>query len=288
MTRLAALALIPALATSPTLAAQTAQTAQTASATVVAPPAPIVADDVDARETRESLTELLRALPPAIREALRHDPTLLGRADYLAPYPRLAAFLTQHPEVLRSPAYFLGAPSTDDGDPGARAMRMSQEMLEGVGGFIFFLTFAAFLAWVVRTVIDHRRWLRLSKVQVDVHSKLLDRMSSHDDLLAYIQSPSGRRFLDSAPLEVDGQPRPTAAALTRVIWSVQAGVVLTAVGLGFWRLGRSVLPDAAPGFAVISTLALALGVGFIVSAGVSYLISTRHGLIDAETRAQHE
>ena len=73
-----------------------------------------------------------------------------------------------------------------------------------------------------------------------------------------------------------------------MIWSVQAGVVLTAVGLGFWWLGRNVLTDAAQGFSVISTLALALGMGFIVSAGVSYLISTRHGLIGAEARAQHE
>ncbi len=48
------------------------------------------------------------------------------------------------------------------------------------------------------------------------------------------------------------------------------------------------LAEAAQGFAVISTLALALGVGFIVSAAVSYLISTRHGLIGAEARAQHE
>ena len=286
MTRLAAFALIPALATSPALAAQTTPTPIVAVAPVAA--APVVSDDADAHETRIRLMEILRGLPPAIREVLRHDPSLLGRADYLTPYPKLAAFLTQHPEVLRSPAFFFGTPLTDDGDPGSRAMRMSQDVMEGVGGFIFFLSFAAFLAWIVRTVIDYRRWLRLSKVQVEVHSKLLDRMSSHDDLLAYIQSPSGRRFLDSAPIELDGQPRPTTAALTRVIWSVQAGVVLTAVGLGFWWLGRNVLTDAAQGFSVISTLALALGMGFIVSAGVSYLISTRHGLIGAEARAQHE
>ena len=31
-----------------------------------------------------------------------------------------------------------------------------------------------------------------------------------------------------------------------------------------------------------------LGAGFIVSAGASYVISTRHGLIGGEPRAQHE
>jgi hypothetical protein len=121
-----------------------------------------------------------------------------------------------------------------------------------------------------------------------VHTKVLDRMSSHDDLLAYIQSPAGRHFLESAPIALDGQPRPSAAALTRVLWSLQAGVVLTAVGIGFWVLGRTVLPEASTGFSIISTLALALGLGFVASAGVSYVVSTRHGLIGEEPRAQHE
>jgi hypothetical protein len=60
------------------------------------------------------------------------------------------------------------------------------------------------------------------------------------------------------------------------------------VGLGFWVLGRTSLAEAAQGLSIISTLALTLGFGFIVSAGVSYAISTRHGLIGGEARAQHE
>ena len=32
-------------------------------------------------------------------------------------------------------------------------------------------------------LVDHRRWLRQSKVQTEVHTKLLDRFTSNDDLL---------------------------------------------------------------------------------------------------------
>ena len=46
----------------------------------------------------------------------------------------------------------------------------------------------------------HRRWSRLSKIQTDVHNKLLDRFTSNEDLLAYIQTPVGRKFLESAPI----------------------------------------------------------------------------------------
>jgi hypothetical protein len=282
MMRLAAFALIPCLAASPMAAAQSAPPA-------VVTPAPVaVVDRPTANETRQDLQEILRELPPAVRTVLQHDPTLLTRADYLAPYPRLSAFLQAHPDVPLNPSYFLGAPFMDDTEPNGRAMRMAEEIVGGIGVFVIISAVISFFVWVVRTIIDHRRWLRLSKVQVEVHSKVLDRLSSHDDLLAYIQSPSGRRFLDSAPIEVGGAARPSTAALTRVVWSLQAGIVLCAVGLGFWVLGRTSLAEAAQGLSIISTLALALGLGFVVSAGVSYTISTRHGLIGSEPRAQHE
>lgn len=284
MTRLAALALIPCLAASPLAAAQPATPVATAPAHV----AVAVVDGPSASETRQDLQQILRELPPAVRTVLQHDPTLLTRADYLAPYPRLSAFLQAHPDVPLNPSFFLGTPFSDDTEPNGRAMRMAEEIIGGIGVFVIISAVISFFVWVVRTIIDHRRWLRLSKVQVEVHSKVLDRLSSHDDLLAYIQSPSGRRFLDSAPFEVGGPARPSSAALTRVVWSLQAGIVLCAVGVGFLVLGRTALSEAAQGLSIISTLALALGLGFVVSAGVSYTISTRHGLIGSEPRAQHE
>jgi hypothetical protein len=283
MTRLAALALIPCLAASPMAAAQS-----TTPAVVTPAPVAVLEDRVTANETRQDLQEILRELPPAVTAVLRHDPSLLTRTDYLAPYPRLATFLQAHPQVALNPAYFIGTPETGETEPNGRAMRMAEEVIGGIGVFVIIGSVISFFVWVVRTIVDHRRWLRLSKIQVEVHTKVLDRMSSHDDLLAYIQSPSGRRFLDSAPIEVGDAARPSSAALTRVVWSLQAGIVLCAVGLGFWVLGRTALAEAAQGLSIISTLALALGLGFVVSAGVSYTISTRHGLIGSEPRAQHE
>jgi hypothetical protein len=39
---------------------------------------------------------------------------------------------------------------------------------------------------------------------------------------------------------------------------------------------------------MLSTLALALGMGFLGSAAAAYVISLRHGLIGAEPRTTHE
>ena len=256
MTRLAALALIPCLAASPMAAAQS-----TTPAVVTPAPVAVLEDRVTANETRQDLQEILRELPPAVTAVLRHDPSLLTRTDYLAPYPRLATFLQAHPQVALNPAYFIGTPETGETEPNGRAMRMAEEVIGGIGVFVIIGSVISFFVWVVRTIVDHRRWLRLSKIQVEVHTKVLDRMSSHDDLLAYIQSPSGRRFLDSAPIEVGDAARPSSAALRRGVLSLQAGIVLCAVGLVFWVLVRTGLAEAAQGLSITGTLCLALVAG---------------------------
>ena len=46
---------------------------------------------------------MLGKYPPSLGRVLKLDPTLMTNQDYLAPYPELAAFLAQHPEVAHNP-----------------------------------------------------------------------------------------------------------------------------------------------------------------------------------------
>jgi len=71
----------------------------------------LVLQNDSAGETRGRLQELLRQYPPSLATVLRMDPSLLTTPSYLAPYPALAAFLGQHPEIARNPSFFLGPPS---------------------------------------------------------------------------------------------------------------------------------------------------------------------------------
>ena len=84
--------------------------------------------------------------------------------------------------------------------------------------------------WIIRTLIEYRRWNRTSKVHTEVHNKLMDRFTANEDLLAYMQTPAAQRFLESAPLSLDAPARPVGAPLSRILWSVQVGVVLAAGG----------------------------------------------------------
>jgi hypothetical protein len=240
---------------------------------------PVFQESADARGTRGQLQQLLRQHPPAVGEVLQRDPSLLSRADYLSPYPVLQAFLQRHPEVARNPSFFLGDFDYYEPRPEDRSLEMFQIILAGTGVAAGVAAFLGVLVWVIRTIIDHRRWLRLSRVQAEVHTKLLDRLTTNEDLLAYIQSPAGRRFLESAPITLEQEPRVTGAPVSRIIWSLQAGLVLAALGSGFWFVQRNVSADAAEGFFIIGVLAVALGVGFTASAVLAYVVSSRLGLI---------
>lgn len=266
--------------------------AQTAAQTPVRAPAPaqttpetVIRSDLDARATREQLRELMQRFPPDLGRILKLDPSLLQSQPYLAQYPALAAFLATHPEVAHNPNYFLEFVylNRDDFQPAdsrSQAINMWRNMMEAVGVFCIFVLISLLVTWIVRTYIDYRRWLRISRVQTEVHNKLLDRFAGTGELLSYIQSSPGRRFLESAPIPLDPGPRAMGAPFGRILWSVQAGVVLTVVGLGFQLVSWRVIEDIGQPLALIGVLAMSLGIGFILSGGVSYILARRLGLLE--------
>jgi heme/copper-type cytochrome/quinol oxidase subunit 3 len=104
--------------------------------------------------------------------------------------------------------------------------------------------------------------------------------------LAYVQSPAGQRYLSSTSLAID-TPRAIAAPVSRILWSVQAGIVLALAGVGLWFAKNNVIEEIAALLYIVSILAVALGVGFVVSALVSYGLSLRLGLLQAPERSPH-
>ena len=253
-----------------------------------APQAPV--DEQTARETRDRLQQILQQYPPSVGQVLRLDPSLLTKTDYLAPYPTLAAYLGQHPEVAHNPGFFLGGTFTNlqYRDVRSNAMSAIENVFIGVEVMLGFMAAVAALAWIVRAGIEYRRWLRATKVQVEAHTKIVDRLASNEDLLAYMQSPAGQRFLSAsiAPVAADAPaPTPMSAPLNRILWSVQAGLVLAAGGVGLSLAKSSVIEEVAQPLHVISMLAIALGVGFVVSALASWALSRQLGLL--ASRADH-
>ncbi len=111
----------------------------------------------------------------------------------------------------------------------------------------------------------------------------MERFSSNDELMTYIQSPAGRQFLQGLPAapEMPSAQAAVAAPLARILWSVQAGVVLVCGGIGLLTIKQYMLDEVAEMLLVWGVLGLSVGVGFVLAAGASYILSHRLGLFDA-------
>jgi hypothetical protein len=239
---------------------------------------------MDADEARRALEEVFKQYPPSLPRVLRLDPTLLTNDAYLQPYPQLAAFLKDHSEVAHNPSYFLSEYGEnnpfDRETPQDRAINMWREAIQGVTITAVVLAIVSGLVWLIKTLVDHRRWSRLSKIQTEVHNKVLDRMQSNEDLLAYIQTPAGKRFLESAPIPMES-PRSIGAPLGRILWSAQAGAVLTVLGIGIALVSQNTLEEVAAPFAALGAIVIALGIGFLVSSGLAFMLTRRFGLLNS-------
>lgn len=253
---------------------------------------PATSDGRSADELRDDLRELFRKYPPSLGQVLRLDPSLLLNDSYLAPFPELRAFVAQHPEVPRSPDYFLSfanlpfdrTPRT----PSEQSWDRLRNLIEMLGIFSLFTGAALVLTWLIRHLLAHRRWLRATKIQMDIHNRLMERLSSSEDVRHYLQSAAPTRLLADVPpmLEAGRAGSPTG----RILLAVQAGVVLVCAGSGL-LLTKSLLRatgEAADVMVFLGVLALAIGIGFALASFASYVISRRLGLLPASASSSTE
>lgn len=248
----------------------------------------------DWREIQRQFGQLLQQYPPSVAVVLRLDPSLLVNESYLAPYGGLSDFLSQHQEIAHNPSFFLG-PSNIGLDGFMRSEAANsvpwaiKETFEGLFVLLGVLGVASTIGWLLRTLSEHRRWLRLSKVQTEAHAKLMDRLTSNQDIIAYVQSAAGRRFLEGAPISVSTAARPLSAPVSRILFSLQAGAVVGFGGAGLLLVSRRLAETQSYGvdipLFVLGAVAVAVGVGFIASAALAFGISQRLGLFPRSAAA---
>jgi hypothetical protein len=235
----------------------------------------------NSEETRMEFATQLRRLPPELATILTLDPTLLSNEAFLTGYPQLASFVAAHPEVRRNPRFYLS-----EFQPSLRRSSVLDDILEGVAIFGTMSLIAFALGWLVRTIIEQKRWNRLSRTQSEVHNKILDRFGATDELLAYIRSPAGSKFLESAPIPLRAEQATPNAPVARVMWSIQFGVVILAAAIGMLVVANRFDAETAGGFMAIGGIAFCIGVGFVASAAISLILSRRLGLWPSSSSTQ--
>jgi uncharacterized membrane protein len=145
------------------------------------------------------------------------------------------------------------------------------------------------IGWIVWIISSSRRRSRVAEIQRDIHAKLFEKFGTSQELIAYLNTEAGSKFLDSASIE---HTRP----IGRVLGSIQAGLILFFLGIAM-LIVRITVPQngflnemeraqTAHGLLAVSLLLLALGLGFLASAAVSYKLSKNWGLFDRDASSK--
>src|SRR5579863_10592511 len=293
--RMASLAIV-AVAGSAMLAGTHAAGQNAAAKALVPEATPLapVQTERDVVSLQDELIKLLRQ-SPTLTTVVARDPSLLSNQEYVAKNnPQLAAFLAAHPEVARNPDYYLFTHLRREGGGPDEALERTvwpdvyrmgpqrtgwDELVSDLPPTLAVGSFLLAFLWLARLFIDNRRWTRIFNMQNQVHNRLIEKFSTSQELAAYMGTDAGKRFLEAAPIPVNlgtGQRVPNAVA--RVLTPVQIGVVLVLLGIGLLLL-RHAGPDMETPMLVLGTVILMPGIGFIISAGITWVLAARMGLM---------
>ena len=138
--------------------------------------------------------------------------------------------------------------------------------------FIVGIIFGMF-SWVTWVIATNIRRGHVSRQVAQLHSKLLDRCASNQDLLSYLESEPGRQFLESSSTT-------SANPSGRILNAVQFGAIFSLVGGALLIVHTGWTDeDARQASVIFGSVALAAGLGFLISAAISFMLCKSWGLL---------
>lgn len=144
---------------------------------------------------------------------------------------------------------------------------------------VLFISLFSALSFVVWTIVNF--WIRRAHLRAvtDFNLRLLDRVGSIKDFNEFLQTDGGVKFMSS--LTASTTVRQGGSPGSRILFASQAGIVLSALGVGLLTLqARLVDEQGAVGFVITGVIALSIGVGFLLSAAASWWLARSLGVLD--------
>ncbi len=151
-------------------------------------------------------------------------------------------------------------------------------MNERIAIVMVMATLAFAVVSIVRMALEHMGRSKLLRLQSELYNRLIDKFGSSGEFLSYLQSEAGQQLL-RAPAAM------TPSAYNRIMNSAQYGAVGVVSGFGILWIGRAFAGrEAADVTFVLGWIAVTAGAALTVSAGLSYMLSKKFGLIDGEAQ----
>ncbi|CAN5860747.1 hypothetical protein BH20GEM1_BH20GEM1_22050 [soil metagenome] len=146
---------------------------------------------------------------------------------------------------------------------------MSTELATVMAVITVFAIFACLIGFTVW--ITSRRRQQRTRAMFDLQRQMLEKFGSASEFVAFLDSDSGRKFVENISSESQTQA-------SRIFGSIQKGAIFALIGVvGFCIVAYE--PEDLIPLAVPSGIALATGLGYLISAFATYRLSKGWGLL---------
>jgi hypothetical protein len=133
-----------------------------------------------------------------------------------------------------------------------------------IGAFAVGITVLVLIVWGISIVVNART--RREAQRLELHTRLLDKIGSTREFGEFLASDHGQRFLEAIS--------PPTRPQWRLVWSLQAGIVVFAVGAAIFLTGGFFLVGAEFGWMIMG-----IGVALIAATGASWRVARAFGLV---------
>jgi len=129
---------------------------------------------------------------------------------------------------------------------------------------------ASFAMVVILVWFGHKSKRARIEEQGEIRKRLIDKFSSGQELSEFLATPQGQSFLKDQELSAGSR-----SPKRRIIESVGAGIILVLLGAAFFGMMRLEEDFVYPG-----TIMMALGIGILIAAAVSYRLYKKWNMIE--------
>jgi len=150
------------------------------------------------------------------------------------------------------------------------------EIMNGVTALAFGLAIIICVAWIVTNVVAALRQRTNTRTRAEIYNRLIDKFGTAPEFIDFLKSDAGLQFIEE-------NTAPDSVPLTKILGSIQLGVILVLLGGGLLVIGNifggSLGGDLYIILTVSGTVGLTVGVGFLISAGIAYKLCRAWGIL---------
>ena len=145
---------------------------------------------------------------------------------------------------------------------------------EFLAALFFLIGVPCVFGWVLKTWLNHKRFMHVLKLKAESNAKLIDRFGTEPGVLEFLKSDASQRLFDVQMTATSPQATRMPPPYLRMLTALQISLMLLSVGVGLLYIRRFVeYRDGREAFLFLGTLGVSLGVGALLSAAAALVVA---------------